>query len=61
MEKGNLVNWNDAEFETVNMTSVIATTESVCIPPRPGDVLFPERRNASAHRYEFLTTNWLMK
>lgn len=48
MEKGNLVDWNEAEFDLVNMTTEIFPPSHVCVPPRPGDVLFPERRNLSA-------------
>ena len=49
MSKGNLVNWDNANLTLVNMTSRDVSAESVCVPPRPGHVLFPERRNFSAH------------
>jgi hypothetical protein len=48
MTKGNLVNWETAEFDTINMTATQQTTESICVPVRPGNVIFPNRRNFSS-------------
>lgn len=49
LEKGNLVNWNQAQFDLVNMTWINVTMRSVCTPERPGHVLFPTRRNFTSH------------
>lgn len=50
MAKGNLVDWTTAKFDVINMTASTQTTRSVCIPPRPGDIIFPEKRNFTAHQ-----------
>ena len=44
MLKGDLVNWDETEWELVNMTSRDAPDAEVCISPRPGHVLYPELR-----------------
>jgi hypothetical protein len=49
MTKGDLVSWSTARFELANMTAETHPTSYVCIPPRPGHVLFPERRNLTTH------------
>ncbi|CAM6054348.1 unnamed protein product [Sphagnum tenellum] len=49
MIKGNLVNWETAEFDAFNMTTEMSTTEALCIPPRPGMIIFPEQRNITEH------------
>ncbi len=43
-EKGNLVSWDTAEFELVNMTSREEPIDAICLPVRPGDVLIPTKR-----------------
>ena len=50
MMKGDIVNWDTALFDTVNMTSRIQSVESICIPPRPGHVVLPEIRNFTSHK-----------
>ncbi len=42
--KGNLVNWETADFSVVNMARRDVPMESVCRPARPGSVLVPNRR-----------------
>ena len=42
--KGNLVNWETADFSVVNMARRDVPVESVCRPARPGSVLVPNRR-----------------
>ena len=49
MLKGDLVNWNDAKFDLVNMTEEVVTEKSICIPPRPGHVIYPEKRRFPLH------------
>jgi len=34
LDKGNLVNWETAEWDLVNMTEISATLDSVCLPIR---------------------------
>ena len=48
MLKGNLVNWDSSRWELVNMTERDATNEEICVSPRPGNVLFPEKRNTTS-------------
>ena len=48
--KGDVMNWDKSNFELVNMTIEERTMESICVPPRPGHVLLPERRNFSSHQ-----------
>ena len=43
--KGNLVNWDYSDWKVTNMTTTDVDYEDICIPPRPGNVLFPEKRN----------------
>ena len=49
MRKGNVINWDKAEFDLVNMRVLEYSEEDVCVPPKPGDVMFPELRNFTAH------------
>lgn len=49
MLKGDLVNWDTAEFELVNMTLKEVDVSSICIPPRPGHVILPEKRSFHDH------------
>ncbi len=44
------MNWDEAKLEILNMTEVEATMESVCVPPRPGHVVMPMKRNFTSHR-----------
>ena len=48
MMKGDVVNWDRSDWELVNMTSREATDEEICVPPKPGHILFPENRNSSS-------------
>ena len=48
MIKGNLVNWETTEFDIENMEVLDVTMDSICIPTRPGHVLFPDKRNFTA-------------
>ena len=43
-DKGNLVSWDTAEFELVNMTSKEESMDFICLPVRPGDVIVPTKR-----------------
>ncbi len=45
MLKGDLINWDQSQWELINMTSRNADDSEICIPPRPGHVLYPEKRN----------------
>ena len=45
MLKGDLVNWDRSIWNLTNMTIINKTTRELCVPPRPGHVLFPEKRN----------------
>ena len=49
LTKGNLVSWDDAEFDLVNTTEKIRSLRSICKPIKPGHVIFPERRDFVAH------------
>ena len=44
MLKGDLVHWDESEWDLINMTKVEMSLDEICIPPRPGHVLFPEKR-----------------
>ena len=51
MEKGDIVNWDTAKFETVNMTiEDNITMETVCTMERPGHVILPEKRSFAEHK-----------
>ena len=43
MEKGNLVNWETAEFELFNMTEKEVSMGTVCKPVKPGPVIMNKR------------------
>ncbi len=45
LEKGNIVNWENAKFDLVNMTEKEVPMESVCKPVKPGDVIIPNKRS----------------
>ena len=45
MLKGDLVNWDESDWELTNMTEIQLTLDEICIPPRPGHVLIPEKRS----------------
>ncbi len=45
LSKGNLVDWESARFDLVNMTSKEVPVESVCKPVRPGHVIIPNKRD----------------
>ena len=49
MSKGNIVNWNTATIETVNMTERIESVTSVCVPFRPGHIMLPMKRTFESH------------
>ncbi len=49
LEKGNLVNWSMASFDLVNMTETEVSMDMVCVPAKPGHVIFPNFRNFSSH------------
>ncbi len=56
MAKGNLVNWDDAEFELYNMTEENLPVDMVCKSIIPGDIIYPAQRpfhvhNAVCRRY----------
>lgn len=42
--KGNMVNWDYSDWKVENMTVTDVDYDEICIPPRPGHVLFPEKR-----------------
>ena len=44
MFKGDLVNWDESGWDLVNITEINNSEEEICISPKPGDVLFPEKR-----------------
>ena len=44
MIKGDLVNWDSSEWDLINMTERETSNEEICISPKPGDILFPERK-----------------
>ena len=48
MSKGNLVDWDMAQWNLVNMAEVETKTVEICKPERPGHILFPEDRNMSS-------------
>ena len=48
MIKGNLVNWDDSNWDLVNMTKRSVRYDELCNPRRPGHVMLPERRNITA-------------
>lgn len=48
MNKGNLVSWNTAQWDLVNMAAEESTQAEICKPERPGHILFPEDRNMSS-------------
>ena len=48
MLKGDLVDWDNSAWNLVNMTSAERNKDDLCIPLRPGHVLFPEKRNITA-------------
>ncbi len=43
------MNWDTVGLELENMSEVDVSMESVCVPPRPGHVIMPMKRNFSAH------------
>jgi hypothetical protein len=43
--KGDLVNWDTVKLEVKNMTELELSMTELCVPPRPGHVPFPLRRN----------------
>ena len=45
MLKGNLVNWETSKWDITNMTVLDKSKDELCIPHRPGHVLFPEQKN----------------
>ena len=47
--KGDLVNWDKSTFDIINMTIEDQPMKALCIPPRPGHVPFPMRRNFTTH------------
>src|SRR5262249_47452890 len=49
MLKGDLVSWDSATFDTVNMATEYQPVSSVCNPVRPGHVSFPEMRTLADH------------
>ena len=51
MMKGDIVDWDTAVFETVNMTvEDNIAIETVCTAERPGHVILPEKRTFEDHR-----------
>ena len=42
-EKGNLVNWDTAEFQLTNMTAREMPIKEICQPVQPGNVLMARR------------------
>ncbi|CAM6054349.1 unnamed protein product [Sphagnum tenellum] len=38
-----------AQFDVINITTQMSTTETICVPPRPGMIIFPEKRNITEH------------
>ncbi len=50
MFEGDVIKWSEVKLEIINMTETFETVKSICVPPRPGHVLFPMKRNFTAHR-----------
>ena len=48
--EGNVIAWDAAEFELLNMTEYEASMQEICTPVRPGHVIMPVRRNFTSHR-----------
>ncbi len=48
--KGNVVNWETARFDLVNVTEVEAPMASICKPIRPGHVIMPIREEVQRHK-----------
>ena len=48
MTKGDVLDWDEGEFDVVNMTVEDYSVDRVCKPQRPGHVIFPEKRNFTA-------------
>ncbi len=48
-EKGNLVSWETAVFDEVNMDSLEVTMDEICVPFKPGYVLMPNVRPFPDH------------
>ncbi|TRY70496.1 hypothetical protein TCAL_02367 [Tigriopus californicus] len=46
--KGNVVNWEESEFELENMVEDEIKMEQLCKPLRPGHVFFPDKRNMTS-------------
>ena len=44
------MNWDTAEFDIINMTTLEVPASRVFEPLRPGHVIFPEPRNFSSYR-----------
>ena len=49
MLKGNIVDWDTAKFDLVNMEVLEYDESDVCVPAKPGDVILPELRNFTSH------------
>ena len=49
MLKGDLVNWDESEWEIENMVSTDEGVHWICEPTRPGHVILPEKRNFTSH------------
>lgn len=48
MTVGNLVSWKTALWKLENMVEESITVREMCKPLRPGNILFPERRNMTS-------------
>ena len=44
MLKGDMINWDTSKWELENMSERETSDEEICVSPRPGNVLFPEKR-----------------
>ncbi len=48
--KGNLVNWDRAKFDLINITEVDVPMKDVCVPIRPGHVVMPVLKSFADHQ-----------
>jgi len=48
MSKGNIINWDDSEWNMTNFVLIEEPVETICNPYRPGMVFFPHKANFSS-------------
>ncbi len=47
--KGNIISWENAEFEKENVEEITMSLSNICVPVSPGHVVFPMRRDFQSH------------